>query len=56
LTLPFTLAITGKQAHMTAAVAVNRLAFGVGQGEWKATEAIPAAATVTLDLTAHRAP
>ncbi len=56
LTLPFTLAITGKQAHMTAAVAVNRLAFGVGQGEWKATEAIPAAATVTLDLTAHRTP
>lgn len=56
LTLPFTLAITGRQAHMTAAVAVNRLAYGVGQGEWKATEAIPAAATVTLDLTARRTP
>lgn len=56
LTLPFTLAITGRQAHMTAAVAVNRLAFGVGQGEWQATEAIPAAATVTIDLTARRVP
>jgi len=55
LTLPFTLAITGRQAHMTAAVAVNRLAFGVGQDEWKATEAIPAAVTVTIDLTAHQA-
>lgn len=56
LTLPFSLAITGRQAHMTAAVAVNRLAFGVGQNEWKATEAIPAAATVTIDLTARRTP
>ncbi|MGA0602190.1 YceI family protein [Caulobacter sp. KR2-114] len=55
LTLPFTLAITGAQAHMTAAVAVNRLAYGVGQGEWQATEAIPAAVTVSLDLTARRA-
>jgi polyisoprenoid-binding protein YceI len=56
LTLPFSLAITGKQAHMTASLAVNRLAFGVGQGEWKATEAIPAAVGVTLDLTARRTP
>lgn len=56
LTLPFTLAITGNQAKMTANVAVNRLAYGVGQGEWKATEAIPAAVNVTVDLTARRAP
>ncbi|MBS0408932.1 MAG: YceI family protein [Proteobacteria bacterium] len=56
LTLPFSLAITGKQAHMTASLAVNRLAFGVGQGEWKATEAIPAAVNVTIDLTARQAP
>ncbi|HEX7761209.1 MAG TPA: YceI family protein [Caulobacteraceae bacterium] len=56
LTLPFTLAITGKQARMTAAVAVNRLAFGVGQGEWQATSVIPAAINVTVDLTARRAP
>lgn len=55
LTLPFTLAITGDTAKMNAAVSVNRLAFGVGQGEWKSTEVIPAAVQVTIALTAHRA-
>lgn len=55
LTLPFTLAITGDTAKMNAAVSVNRLAFGVGQGEWATTEVIPAAVQVTIALTAHRA-
>jgi polyisoprenoid-binding protein YceI len=56
LTLPFTLAITGPQAKMKASIALNRLAFGVGQKEWKAVSAIPAAVTVNIDLTARRAP
>lgn len=56
LTLPFTLAITGPTARMKASLALNRLAFGVGQNEWKGVEAIPAAVTVNIDLTAHRAP
>jgi polyisoprenoid-binding protein YceI len=56
LTLPFTLAISGGQARMTGSVAINRLAFGVGQGEWAATTTIPAAVTVTVALTARRAP
>ena len=56
LTLPFTLAATGTQARMTSVVAINRLAFGVGQGEWKATDAIPAAVTINIALTARRAP
>jgi polyisoprenoid-binding protein YceI len=56
LTLPFTLAITGANARMKAQVAINRLAFGVGQNEWKSVQAIPAAVNVTIDLTAHRAP
>jgi len=55
LTLPFTLAITGDTAKMNAAVGVNRLAFGVGQGEWATTDVIPAAVQVTIALTAHRA-
>lgn len=55
LTLPFTLVITGDTARMTANVAVNRLAFGVGQGEWAATDVIPNSATVTIQLTAHKA-
>jgi polyisoprenoid-binding protein YceI len=56
LTLPFTLVITGPNARMKASLAINRLAFGVGQNEWKSVEAIPAAVNVTIDLTAHRAP
>ncbi|MBA3812224.1 MAG: YceI family protein [Caulobacteraceae bacterium] len=54
LTLPFTLAITGPQARMNATVALNRLAFGVGQNEWKATGNLPAVVTVTIALTARR--
>jgi len=56
LTLPFTLSVTGAQARMTGAVAINRLAFGVGQGEWQATDAIPATVTVSIALSARRAP
>lgn len=55
LTLPFALVITGNTAKMNAAVSVNRLAFGVGQGEWATTEVIPAAVQVTIALTARRA-
>jgi polyisoprenoid-binding protein YceI len=56
LNLPFALAINGAQAHMTGAVALNRLAFGVGQGEWAATDTVPASVSVNIDLTARRAP
>lgn len=55
LTLPFTLAITGDTAKMNAAVDLNRLAFGVGQDEWKSTQVIPANVKVTIALTARRA-
>ena len=56
LTLPFTLAITGPVAKMSAGVVLNRLAFGIGQGEWQATDTVPAAVTVHIDLAAHRTP
>ena len=56
LSLPFTLAIQGAQAKMTGAVAINRLAFGVGQGEWKVGTALPAAVTVSVSITARQAP
>jgi polyisoprenoid-binding protein YceI len=55
LTLPFTLAITGASAKMNAQVQLNRLTFGIGQGEWKATDTVPAGVTVRVDLTARRA-
>jgi polyisoprenoid-binding protein YceI len=56
LNLPFALTINGARAHMTASVGLNRLDFGVGQGEWKATDTVPANVTVNIDLTARRAP
>jgi polyisoprenoid-binding protein YceI len=56
LSLPFTLAIQGGQAKMTGQVAINRLAFGVGQDEWKAVTTIPAAVAVSVAITARRAP
>ncbi len=54
LTLPFTLAITGPSAKMSGQVAINRLAFGVGQNEWKATTTLPAAVQLTIALNAKR--
>ena len=56
LTLPFTLAITGPAAKMHAQVGFSRLTFGVGQGEWKATDTVPANVAVHIDLTARRTP
>jgi polyisoprenoid-binding protein YceI len=55
LTLPFTLVITGAQAKMTASLALNRLAFGVGQGQWSKPDAIPNPVTVTIAIAAKRA-
>jgi polyisoprenoid-binding protein YceI len=54
LTLPFTLVITGPAAKMSGQVAINRLAFGVGQNEWKATTTLPAAVQLTISLNAKR--
>jgi len=55
LTLPFRLVITGPQAKMNATVVINRLAFGVGQNEWKATTTLPAPVNVNIVLTVRRA-
>jgi len=54
LSLPFSLVINGPQAKMNGTVALNRLAFGVGQNEWKATTTIPAAVNVSMTLVARR--
>ena len=55
LTLPFSLVITGDTAKMTSSVGLNRLAFGVGQGDWKTTEVVPGTVTVNISLAAKRA-
>jgi len=54
LTLPFTLAIKGDEARMTASISLDRLAFGIGQNEWRSTASVPAAVKVTIALSARR--
>jgi polyisoprenoid-binding protein YceI len=54
LNLPFTLAIAGGQAKMSATLPLNRLAFGVGQDEWRKTDALPAVVNVAIAVTARR--
>ena len=55
LVLPFTLTTSGPTARMTAQTAINRLAFGVGQGQWKATATLPAAVMLTIAVSARKA-
>jgi polyisoprenoid-binding protein YceI len=50
--LPFSLAITGRTAHMTGTAHVLRSEFGVGQGTWSAPTPVSHDVTVTIDLTA----
>lgn len=55
LNLPFTLAITGDVAKVSGSVAIDRTAFGVGQGQWRTGAAVATAVTVQVALTARRA-
>ncbi|WP_312160186.1 YceI family protein [Phenylobacterium sp.] len=52
--LPFTLKIEGDKARVSGVTSLDRTAFGVGQGEWKSTDQIPAEVKVSVDLTATR--
>ncbi|HEX4079996.1 MAG TPA: YceI family protein [Rhizomicrobium sp.] len=54
VTLPFSLAIAGRTAHMTGTAHVLRSDFGVGQGEWSSSTPVSRDVTVTIDLTATR--
>jgi polyisoprenoid-binding protein YceI len=54
VTLPFTLTISGKTAHMIGTTQVMRLDFGVGEGEWAGDKPVSHAVMVTVDLTATR--
>lgn len=55
LSLPFTLTITGDVAKMTSSIDLNRLAFGVGSGEWASTTVVPANVRLNIVLVAKRA-
>jgi cytochrome b561/polyisoprenoid-binding protein YceI len=54
LDLPFKLKIDGDKARMSGVTTLDRTAFGVGQGEWQATDQIPANVKVSIQLTATR--
>jgi polyisoprenoid-binding protein YceI len=52
LTLPFTLTITGKQAHMVGSTTVMRNQFNVGTGEWSKPDPVAWDVKVNIDITA----
>ncbi len=54
LSLPFTLDIKGDEARMRGSASLDRLAYGIGQGEWTATDSVPARVNVNVKVTARR--
>ena len=54
--LSFRLKIAGDQAQANGSTDLDRTAFGVGQGDFAATDQIPAKVAVTVALKARRAP
>ncbi|MBO9697389.1 MAG: YceI family protein [Sphingopyxis sp.] len=53
-TLRFTLRIEGDRARVAGTARVDRTAFGVGQGEWAATDAIAAGVDIDFSFSATR--
>jgi cytochrome b561/polyisoprenoid-binding protein YceI len=54
LDLPFRLTINGAAAKVSAETSLDRLAYGVGQGEFEQTDQVPAKVAVRVQLTALR--
>jgi cytochrome b561/polyisoprenoid-binding protein YceI len=54
LSLPFSLKIDGDTATARGVTTLDRTAFGVGQGEWAATDQIAAKVKVSFAITAKR--
>jgi cytochrome b561/polyisoprenoid-binding protein YceI len=52
--LAFTLDIKGKQANARGTASLNRLAFGVGQGDYAKTDEIPDAVKVNFSFSARQ--
>lgn len=52
VTLPFTLTIDGKKAHMVGSAVVMRNQFGVGSGEWAVPDTVAWDVKVNIDITA----
>lgn len=54
VTLPFRLTITGDKAHVEGTAPIDRTAFGVGQNQWKGTEAVAARVDVRISIDAKK--
>lgn len=54
LSLPFTLKIDRDGATMRGSATIDRIKFGVGQGDWKATSDVPANVSVSIKIKATR--
>jgi polyisoprenoid-binding protein YceI len=52
--LNFNLNIKGNKATAQGSASLSRIAFGVGQGEWAATDSIPALVKVVFNLQATK--
>ena len=53
LDLPFKLKIVGDKAQMTGETSLDRTVFGVGQGEFTATDQVPAKVTIRVQVNAQ---
>jgi polyisoprenoid-binding protein YceI len=56
VTLPFTLTIAGNTAHMVGKAVVMRTDFALGTGEWAGDTPVSHAVTISMDITATKAP
>ncbi len=52
--MPFTLDITGDDAHAKGKLDIVRTDYGVGQGEWKDGSTVALGVSITFDLTAKK--
>jgi hypothetical protein len=54
LTLPFTLTINGNKAIMRGSASIDRTAYKIGEGDYAATDEIPAAVRIDVLVNAAR--
>jgi len=54
VTLPFTLQISGDQAHMLGHLDIERSTYNVGEGAWAAPTFVGAKVGIDIDLTAKK--
>ena len=53
VSLPFTLTIDGNRAHAVGELVINRIDFGVGQGQWASDNPVSYDVAITVDIVAE---